>query len=51
MAAAIASLMADADRGDATARAALFSRLYAELCGRIPRVEAASRARRSSDPA
>ena len=31
MAAAIASLMADADRGDATARAALFSRLYAEL--------------------
>jgi RNA polymerase sigma factor (TIGR02999 family) len=31
MEAAIASLMADADRGDATARAALFSRLYAEL--------------------
>ncbi len=31
MAAAITSLMADADRGDATARAALFSRLYAEL--------------------
>jgi RNA polymerase sigma factor (TIGR02999 family) len=31
MEAAIASLMADADRGDATARAVLFSRLYAEL--------------------
>jgi RNA polymerase sigma factor (TIGR02999 family) len=31
MAAVIASLMANADRGDATARATLFSRLYAEL--------------------